>query len=465
MLLTMTWIDGLLIFISILLVYFLGLLLLKRKGLFEKYNLGLMGPFLLIKTKRGIGFLKKISQKKRFWRGYGNFAIILSSIIMVVMVVFLVWQLNLLAQIPAELKSELPGPEFILILPGINPLLPIDYLFYIIVAFIVAIIVHEFSHGILTFVGDLKVKSMGIAYMIIPMGAFVEPDEEELQNTKISKRMRVFAVGPTANFIVVLVCLLLFSFVFIGSLQPVTDGVVIVTTADDSPADNYGFNAGMILTSLNNTTIQSYNDYFYAINSTRAQQEVEVDYYWKGEQSKKVVLSDKYDEYEKRLPEYNNVSFKGKGYFGIRPEPNGIDTVLSALSNPFGYNMMNRFFYIIAIPIMGYFDGYNPIVSPFTESYMITGPLSFLPETVFWGAVNVLYWIFWLNLMVGLFNVLPMVPLDGGYLFNDYIRFVIKKFKKGITKERLDKIVGNVSLVVSLIILFIVIFPVIFKYI
>jgi membrane-associated protease RseP (regulator of RpoE activity) len=58
-----------------------------------------------------------------------------------------------------------------------------------------------------------------------------------------------------------------------------------------------------------------------------------------------------------------------------------------------------------------------------------------------------------------------MVPLDGGFLFNDYMKAAIKKVKKDISTERLDKIVGNISLILSLTLLFIIVFPFFFKYI
>ena len=76
-----------------------------------------------------------------------------------------------------------------------------------------------------------------------------------------------------------------------------------------------------------------------------------------------------------------------------------------------------------------------------------------------------LYWIFWLNLAVALFNVLPMVPLDGGFLFNDLVDTTIKKLKKGFPTEKREKIVKNISLVTSLFILFVVLFPWLIKYV
>ena len=86
-------------------------------------------------------------------------------------------------------------------------------------------------------------------------------------------------------------------------------------------------------------------------------------------------------------------------------------------------------------------------------------------RTQIWNIVSILYWIFWLNLAVGLFNVLPMIPLDGGFLFNDAVGSTVKKLKKGISEENKERIVKNVSLIVSLIILFLIVMPFFIKYI
>ena len=134
------------------------------------------------------------------------------------------------------------------------------------------------------------------------------------------------------------------------------------------------------------------------------------------------------------------------------------------LKNPFN-NIPDSLLIFYVLPLLGYFQGYNPIVEPFVKSYEITGPLSVLPTNVFWIIVNALYWIFWLNLAVGLFNVLPMIPLDGGFLFNDGISALIKKIKNDIKQENVENIVRNVSTGISLLILFAIILPFIIKYI
>ena len=173
----MTLIEGLLIFFAIILIYVLIIYILYKKDLLKKYNISLYGPALLLRTKKGVGLLKKIASKKIFWKKYGNFGIVFCFVTMIIMVFVLIWQAwAVLGFTPAQ-RQAMPGFEVALILPGINPILPLEYLGYILVALIVAIIAHEFSHGILTFVGNLKVKSLGVLYLIVPIGAFCEPDE------------------------------------------------------------------------------------------------------------------------------------------------------------------------------------------------------------------------------------------------------------------------------------------------
>jgi len=456
----MTIIDGLIILFSIIFAYYIIVKILNSKGILEKYNISLWGPALLLRTKRGRGVLKKIASISRFWKAYGSFAVVFCFIAMIFMTFVLIYQVWVIIGFTAEQKAALPGPEIALVLPGINPILPLEIIGYILLALAVAIIVHEFSHGILTFAGKLKVKSLGLLYLIVPLGAFCEPDEEELKKAETTKRMRVYAAGPLSNFVVAFICILLFSFVFMSAVQPAADGVVIVSVGEDSPAEEYGFTQGMIISSINDTEIRSFNDFFYVMSFTEAGQEVNVSYYWHGQKEAVVVFSDKYDEYEKRWPSVNNESFIGKGYFGVGPTSG--TGYLSALKNPFQSTDHFLVFYIL--PLIGYYEGYNPIVAPFTESYVITGPLGILPDGLFWIIINALYWIFWLNLAVGLFNVLPMVPLDGGFLFNDAIGSIVKRFKKGISEEGKEKVVKNVSLVISLMILIVIILPFVLKY-
>jgi membrane-associated protease RseP (regulator of RpoE activity) len=455
----MTFIEGLTIFLSILLIYFIIVYILNKKNLLKKYNISFYGPGLLLRTKKFRNFIKKISGIKKFWRLYGNFAIAFCLFIMIYMIIIFIEQVWILYELSPEIKPILPGPDMMLILPGLNPLLPFEYIWYIIIALVIAIIAHEFSHGILTFASDLKVKSLGILYLIIPIGAFVEPDEEELKKTKTSKRMRVFAVGPMANFIVAFVALLLLSFLFMSAVQPIEGGDVL-HVYDETPADEIGLTSGSIIISINDTRAYTINDLGVLLNKTYPGQTVNISFLKEGSEiNKNVTLASRYDYMEYKNESYKNLSFLGV-IFNIYKQD-----FINSLQNPFTYKFPDGFLNMYSIPFMGYLLGYNPIVKPFTYTYQINGPLAILPNDAFWGLVNVLYWIFWLNLAVGIFNTLPIVPFDGGFILRDLIGESIKKIKKDISDERKEKIVRKISLAISLIVLFLVLFPFFFKYI
>lgn len=464
----MSIIEGLLIFFVIIIVYSMIVFLLYKKGVFKKHNISFYGPALMWRTKQGIVFLKNRAKHERFWKIYGNASIVFCFITMVLMTFLMIYTARVVFEFTPAQRSALPGLEVALVLPGINPILPLEIIGYVLLGLVIAIVVHEFSHGILTLVDKLKVKSLGILYLIVPIGAFCEPDDEELKKARILPRMRIYAAGPAANFVVVLLSVLLFCVVFMSAVQPAYEGAIVFTVDADSPAEQIGLHTGVIITSINDTAIHNGDEYFTAWNATKANQTITVTYMKSGTNfTTSLLLGDKYVEYAKRSTIYvNNESYKGKGYIGVQSllRDSVFREHLALLKNPF-LNFPNGLLTFYSLPLLGYFAGYNPIVSPFTDSYVITGPLSILPPSLFWIMVNAIYWIFWLNLAVSLFNVLPMVPLDGGFLFNDAVRAFIARLKKEITEEKKENIVKNVSLAISLLILALILIPFVIKYV
>lgn len=464
----MEFIYALLLFLIILFSYISIVLVLNKKGILKKIGIKLYGPALLLRTKKGLKFLKNVSKKDRFWLSFGNFAIFFCFIMMILMTFLLVWQAWTIIGFTPEQKEALPGPEVALVLPGINPILPLEYLGYIIIALVIAIVTHEFSHGIVTFAEKLKIKSMGLVYLIVPIGAFVEPDEEQLKKAEKIKRMRIYSSGPLANFLVVLIVILLFSFVFMSAvepIEPVKEGLYVFDVIKDSAADKIDIKRGAIILSINKTNLSNFKDfndrfeaYSKAVSQIRAGDTVEINYYLDGRYyNKEITFDDKYN-YTK------NITDIGKGYSGIYSFIN-VEKYLEILKNPISTDFPKGFIFFYVIPLTSYFEGYNPILSPFTDSYLITGPLSVLHKDVFWTIINALYWIFWLNLAVGLFNVLPMLPLDGGFLFNDVVDATVRKIKKDISEEKRERIVKSAVLTVSLVILVAILLPYFIKYI
>ncbi|MCJ2512537.1 MAG: peptidase M50, partial [Candidatus Thermoplasmatota archaeon] len=153
--------DEALLYALILLIFlaygFVIYVLYKLKVL-EGPHLSLYGIFLMWKTSRGRKALEKIASAKRFWKAYGDFAIVLCVVGMFVITGFLLWAAVLVPSIP---PGRAPPVEAVIGIPGLNPFIPLGYG---ILALAVAMVVHEFSHGILTYVAKLKVVSLGILF-------------------------------------------------------------------------------------------------------------------------------------------------------------------------------------------------------------------------------------------------------------------------------------------------------------
>ncbi len=106
------------------------------------------------------------------------------------------------------------SPGVTLILPGINiPLIEG------ILALILILVVHEGAHATLSVLGRVPLISSGLAFFgIIPVGAFVEPDEKRLITKSKEVQTRVIVAGSTANlFTAAIFFILLFSFLFVTS--------------------------------------------------------------------------------------------------------------------------------------------------------------------------------------------------------------------------------------------------------
>ena len=95
---------------------------------------------------------------------------------------------------------ERPPPEIhlenVIGLPAINPLIP---LWYGIFGLAVAILVHEGCHGILSRAQAIAVRSVGLLMFVVPIGAFVEPDEPELRRAPLRQRLRIFSALPSCS--------------------------------------------------------------------------------------------------------------------------------------------------------------------------------------------------------------------------------------------------------------------------
>jgi membrane-associated protease RseP (regulator of RpoE activity) len=103
-----------------------------------------------------------------------------------------------------------------LVIPGVPiPGSPVFVPFwYGIIALFVVVLIHEFSHGIVAKAHGLRVLNSGIVFMGPLVGAFVEPDEKKLKKNSDVIQYSVFAAGPFSNILTAVVMMLLLVAIF-----------------------------------------------------------------------------------------------------------------------------------------------------------------------------------------------------------------------------------------------------------
>ncbi len=414
--------------------WILGLYLLERRGLLSRVGLTMMGPFLMAKTLRGRALIERIAQ----WRGWGTMGrvfVVLVAVTMVGMTALLVWTATLVSRIPPEAA---PSPQVLLGLPGINPFIPLTYGIF---ALAVAIIVHEFSHGILARKWKVKIKSLGILLFIVPIGAFVEPDEEDMQALDRPKRGAIFAAGPGSNVVLAALLAVIFSIGMMSAVQAKAPGMGITSIVPESPAEGV-LAMGMIITHIDGDAVETAARFTEVLGQKTAGQVLYVDIFQnEGSFTRQITLADRFDFTDQEAD-------RGKGFIGVgtvSTNPDIFNPIVS--SQRLGIGAASLLF--ILFP----FSGMMPMQPPLTDFYTLTGAWAIFPTTAFFVLANTIYWLFWINLMLGMTNALPAVPLDGGYLFRDWVEAGLKRIRRGMKAEAAARIARNLSYVVALFIL------------
>ena len=347
-------------------------------------------PLLMWKTQRLRGFIDRLANRApRFWKWYMNIGIVISTGFMILMAVALVYSLKTLLDTPTVSLIvpgvEVPGsPIFIPLLSGL-------------IALATVLIVHEFSHGILSRVEKINIKSIGLLLFAIIPGAFVEPDEEELNELSRPAKMRIYVAGSMANLTLAAIALIIMTVIssFIVPVVFEDEGVVVNRLTEDANAKNY-MSEGMIIKSINNLTVTDIDSFQKAANTLKPNDTVN-------------IHTDQGD-YSFQLK--TNPMNKSIGFMGIQVNANNV--IADDFDNQF----------------------YTPLL-------WLLMPLT-----------DLLFWIYFLNFAIGTFNLLPMKPLDGGHLLENLLSYIMPEiaYKPIVTfMSFLMGIIIVVSLVVGLV--------------
>ena len=110
---------------------------------------------------------------------------------------------------------------------------------------------------------------------------------------------------------------------------------------------------------------------------------------------------------------------------GVNPHPSEQHLAIlqgQPAADGLGSSALERALAVFTLPFAGLIGGistanFGGFVGSVANFYTVTGPLSIFGGGVFLAA-NVLFWTWWLNLLLGVFNCIPCYPLDGAKLLS-----------------------------------------------
>ncbi|MBI2138498.1 site-2 protease family protein [Candidatus Woesearchaeota archaeon] len=267
--------------------------------------------------------------------------------------------------------------------------------FYWIVSIFVIALVHEFSHGIFARLYGMRVKSSGLAFLgiVVPIipAAFVEPDEKEIKKRPVKEQLAVYSAGAFANFIV---ALLIFGFVALAGASMVSsiitpDGLEVTGFMEGGyPAEKAGLMKGEIITGIDQFSTPLKENFSFALGRKKPGENVTV---LTNASNYTITLGSHPDD-------------ASKPYLGVYVEP---------------HTELNK----------GFVERYGKPTATF----------------LLW-LMGLLYWLFVLNLGIGMFNLAPLGPLDGGRM----LLVVLQNFFKEEKAVKIWKYIGAAFLFILL---------------
>lgn len=406
-----------------------------------------MGPCLMIKTTH-TGIFDKLSRWKRVLLVYGNIGVILTAICGVVITLLFV----LTASLSLFVETKPISPQNLLLIPGINDYVPSTFAVWF--AIIFAMLIHECGHGILSRVENIKVKSTGILALVIPIGAFVEPDEEDVEKASLGTKLRMFAAGITNNLVVGAVCLLILV-LLLGLVIPGTSPYVYGVYAG-YPADEAGVLPGTVIYAMDNTTVSSLADISAFLATTKVNQTITLYGEYKGSpQMYDVTLT----SIPSNLSGTVLASGSDVGFIGVSfSEPSVITDTLDTMIYPSSLlGAAGSFLTFVALP-------FSSIIGTDVLSFLIVDTpdpaILAAPFAGFWEIIHLLYWCAWLNILLGIFNALPLGAFDGGQMLRESLRAWY--IKHGKDERRAFTICRTISYVLVMMIVIPLIMPYLF---
>ena len=462
--------------LGIITVNILILAILEKKGILDRWNATrVLGFILMIRTKRGQITLEKISRPRRLWRWFGEFSLWLCAFILLILTSGII--LSVLAFISQPTSQPLDSSD-ILLIPGVSNGIP---LVWPLLALIPALVIHEYGHGIQMRAHGMRVRSFGLLIAsMIPIGAFAEPEMKEISQAPIRERMRTYAAGPAVNIVFATLLTVALASTMM-SIEPQNQGAYSPAIVVEGPAETAGLRPYDIIVNVENTSIESASDLQNALSLANANDVWLMTVLPYDNESKtwgepieiEIILADKYAHYlaMNSTPElleafdihpgdpFMGVAGDGFGQ-AIQSTPGGRARLIGPCAT--ALSTTERVIYglpypvqIFSIPIT--FDG--EIMASAEADMLDIGPIH-------QEIINGIFWLVWINFILGFANLVPLVPFDGGHLMRDAIRGSIQGVSNRISvlhPQRVEIFATKTANLASLFFVGLFVVPILFR--
>ncbi len=357
------------------------ILVLSALILKDKHKVKREGIVLIRRTMRGREFIDRMQKKHTaMWSKAAKLGVVIGIIFLVIGTFFLINQAVKILN-----GSEEGGVRLLLPGPVSDPVAAPGVFFFPwwiwVIGIAVVIIPHEFMHGIMCRLEGIRIKSVGWILLLVIPGAFVEPDEKQLQKAKRSTKMKVYAAGSFANIVIAFVILVIFASIFSVAFAP---SGLAVATVDGSPANLSGLHGA--ITEIDGRPVRN-----------------------SAELAEVLSLYEPGDAVEVRTVDAGRITPK----FGFDFSP-----------KPVAISEGNENIYAVTLADKNNTGKAFLGVVPQMETYSTS-----LPVQAYSSIAYIFLWIYVFSLGIGVVNLLPLKPLDGGLLFEEIVGRFTKRQK------------------------------------
>lgn len=383
----------------------------------------------LIHTPFGLSFFDKIA-KTRAARIYSEFSTFLMPLITVLAIVlFFIGLTSMLSNSAAREGVRDIGPQANLLIPGLNPLLPWTYGW---IALVITIVIHEAGHGIVARVYNAKVESTGLVlFLIFPIGAFVNIQREELEKTSLRHKCSILTAGPLNNMILAAASLIALYFV-VSTLNPLpgldeSPRVLVGEVRHGSLAEQLGITQRSIIQSIDGQEIKKLNDVGEVL---RASEGDDIEVIWKDARGKVLTETGR-----------NENGLLGVTIIGMGSPSDALNNYKRAFLDPRGYLLL------LTPPTLQ-----GPFPAPYSDS-MASKYGSNLFGSYFPVISNLLFWLWFINFNVGIFNALPIGPFDGGQLYGSLIENKLRSMGKKLNPSTVNSAITLIFIAIVIVLI------------